>query len=82
MLSDVKEVAYFELNKDKTRITSSLKEEHLNELKQLSQNRLLDVVSQMKQGASLNAWGDEKTCEYCDMEGLCRKQAWSTSNNY
>jgi len=82
MLNDVKEVAYFELNKDKTRIASSLKDEHLADLKQLSQNRLIDMVEQLKQGTSLNAWGDEKTCKYCDMEGLCRKQAWSTSNNY
>jgi ATP-dependent helicase/nuclease subunit B len=77
MLEQVNEVAYFELGKDKSRITSSLKDEHLNELKELSEQRLVKVIDQLKQGTSLNAWGDEKTCEYCEMEGLCRKQSWS-----
>ena len=79
MLDKATEVAYFELNKDNSKITSSLRDEDLNNLKERSQNRLIEMVEQLKQGAHLNAWGDEKTCRYCDMEGLCRKQSWSTS---
>jgi ATP-dependent helicase/nuclease subunit B len=30
----------------------------------------------MEAGAALPAWGDTDTCRYCDMDGLCRKQAW------
>ena len=78
MLDNVTEVAYFELNKDKSRITSCLKDEDLFALKELSQNRLVNMVEQLKQGSSLNAWGNEKVCRYCDMEGLCRKQSWGS----
>jgi len=77
MLDNVKEVAYFELSKDKARIASHLKDEDLAALKELSKNRLTELVEQLRKGISLNAWGDEKACQYCNMEGLCRKQSWS-----
>lgn len=76
MLNQVNEVAYVELAKDKTRTAAKLKDEQLTELKEQSENRLINMVEQLKQGAQLNAWGDKKTCEYCDMQGLCRKQGW------
>lgn len=76
MLNQVSEVAYVELSKDKTRIASCLKDEHLSELKELAEKRLIKIVDQLKQGTQLNAWGDEKVCSYCDMSGLCRKQEW------
>jgi len=38
--------------------------------------RLASVLADMETGAALPAWGDADTCRYCDMDGLCRKQAW------
>jgi ATP-dependent helicase/nuclease subunit B len=38
--------------------------------------RLASVLADMQAGAPLPAWGDADTCRYCDMDGLCRKQAW------
>jgi ATP-dependent helicase/nuclease subunit B len=38
--------------------------------------RLVTVLSELESGAPLPAWGDMKTCGYCEMNGLCRKQAW------
>jgi ATP-dependent helicase/nuclease subunit B len=40
--------------------------------------RLVSVMTSILEGNALPAWGDEQTCEYCAMGGLCRKQAWST----
>lgn len=39
--------------------------------------RLLSIYRDMKHGAAvLNAWGDSKTCGYCAMEGMCRRELW------
>jgi ATP-dependent helicase/nuclease subunit B len=39
--------------------------------------RLETMLDELGHGAALPAWGDDRTCAYCDMEGLCRRQAWS-----
>ena len=39
-------------------------------------DRLAGLLAEMEAGATLPAWGDADTCRYCDMDGLCRKQAW------
>ncbi|MBT8117739.1 MAG: PD-(D/E)XK nuclease family protein, partial [Gammaproteobacteria bacterium] len=41
--------------------------------------RLETVLEQIESGTPLPAWGDSRTCEHCDMDGLCRKQAWPQS---
>jgi ATP-dependent helicase/nuclease subunit B len=38
--------------------------------------RLVTVLTEIESGTALPAWGDIKTCGYCEMSGLCRKQAW------
>jgi ATP-dependent helicase/nuclease subunit B len=39
--------------------------------------RLVDVLREIDNGTPLPAWGDSKTCEYCRMDGLCRRQSWA-----
>jgi ATP-dependent helicase/nuclease subunit B len=39
--------------------------------------RLETVLAEITGGTPLPAWGDEKTCAYCDMDGLCRRQVWA-----
>ena len=38
--------------------------------------RLEHVLGQIESGTPLPAWGDSNTCAHCEMDGLCRKQAW------
>jgi len=38
--------------------------------------RLNNLLEAIDNGSTLPAWGDAKTCQYCEMDGLCRKQAW------
>ena len=76
MLPGVNQVAYLELNKDKVKLAAHLEDEQLTDLKNQSQDRLLEMIEQMNQATPLRAWGDEKTCQYCEMQGLCRKQVW------
>jgi ATP-dependent helicase/nuclease subunit B len=37
------------------------------------------MLDEITAGTPLPAWGDEDTCRYCEMDGLCRKQAWPDS---
>lgn len=48
----------------------------LAELTQAVQERLQTLLTQLESGSTLPAWGDDDTCRYCDMDGLCRRQAW------
>jgi len=53
-----------------------LEGEALAELAGNVKQRLVTVLTELESGAALPAWGDMKTCGYCEMSGLCRKQAW------
>ena len=38
--------------------------------------RLIAVLDAIEAGAALPAWGDADSCRWCEMDGLCRQQAW------
>ena len=40
-------------------------------------DRLAQIIDEMSDGKELTAWGDESTCQYCNINRLCRKQAWN-----
>jgi ATP-dependent helicase/nuclease subunit B len=48
----------------------------LEQLARDTRQRLVTVLADIEQGAPLPAWGDAGTCRYCEMDGLCRQQAW------
>jgi ATP-dependent helicase/nuclease subunit B len=50
--------------------------EALEALTRATRERLVAVLTDIEQGAALPAWGDAVTCRYCEMDGLCRQQAW------
>ncbi|HEY9149058.1 MAG TPA: PD-(D/E)XK nuclease family protein, partial [Gammaproteobacteria bacterium] len=66
------------LSLDEARVTSRsiLQEPQLSELSHAVGARLAEIQQQMHNGAGLPAWGDEKSCEYCQMSAVCRRQAW------
>jgi ATP-dependent helicase/nuclease subunit B len=55
---------------------ASLEGTDLEQLATAVAKRLTAVLADMQAGAPLPAWGDTDTCRYCEMDGLCRKQAW------
>lgn len=55
---------------------ASLEGEPLAELAASVKQRLEKVIEAIESGSTLPAWGDDKTCQHCEMDGLCRKQAW------
>ncbi len=73
----VREVAYLDLsNTAKIDTPYTLADDELIALSQGIASRLSHVVQQIEQGSGLPAWGNTKTCQYCDMKLLCRRQAW------
>jgi ATP-dependent helicase/nuclease subunit B len=63
----------------KIRSGACLEGEALTSLAEAVKQRLIEVLAAIEAGASLPAWGDAATCRYCEMDGLCRQQAWLDS---
>lgn len=77
--SDTRHVAQVEfLRMDEGKITSPvvLHGDALHQLREAIGQRIVTLFEQMRSGMPLPAWGDEKTCNRCNMEGLCRRQIW------
>jgi len=58
------------------RAMGTLETETLDTLVQNTAARLDLLVNQMTTGTPIPAWGDEVTCGYCQMSGICRRETW------
>jgi len=74
----VAEVTYLGLDKERIDDNVSLKHDELEALCTATGERLAEILAMLRNGAALPAWGDETTCGYCNMKGVCRRQAWIT----
>ncbi len=72
----VTQVAYIAIGNEKISTAAQLEGAMLSHITQATAERLQQVMQDMRAGQPLPAWGDEKTCRYCTMAGLCRKQMW------
>lgn len=68
-------VEYLKLDK-KVAAGAALEGESLATLAGAIRERALMILDAIESGVPLPAWGDRKTCRYCEMDGLCRQQAW------
>jgi ATP-dependent helicase/nuclease subunit B len=60
------------------RIRARLEDEDLRQLAHDVRERLQTMRNMQREGKPLPAWGDDKTCSYCDFSGLCRKKVWDS----
>lgn len=73
----VSEALYLALENDGTVKTAArLEGEALTRLARDNGARLIEVAGQMEAAQPLPAWGDSRTCRWCDMALLCRRPAW------
>ncbi len=72
----VSQVEYLEVKSDGVKTRAKLSGEKLEAIAEQSTERLKEIFSQFHSQTSLPAWGDEKTCGRCNMQGICRKQMW------
>jgi ATP-dependent helicase/nuclease subunit B len=72
----VKLAHYLELGANKVSDRVRLEGRTLQALMTQVRERLLHINQAMQRGVGLPAWGDDATCAYCPMQGLCRKEMW------
>jgi ATP-dependent helicase/nuclease subunit B len=72
----VTQVEYLALDDKKLGSKVVLRDDVLQQLSNDIGERLKGMQLEMADAQGLPAWGDEKVCGYCSMEGLCRRGAW------
>ena len=72
----VAEAIYLNLAKDSVKVPYVLDSDELKALTKANHQRLRELQQQLADGQAMPAWGDESSCRYCTMSGLCRKQTW------
>jgi len=79
LMENIHSTLYLKLDKGEAKQTGIIESAQLEKLKQDSRQRLENSITEIKTGSPLTAWGDAQSCSYCDMSGLCRKQAWESA---
>ena len=69
-------VEYVALGNEKVAGAAQLGGAQLQQLTQATAERLAQIMHDLHAGQALPAWGDDKTCNLCTMDGVCRKQMW------
>jgi len=72
---------YLKLDDKKVATAVTLDDDELAELRNKTATRLIDITSELEQGAAMPAWGDDNSCKHCTLDGLCRKQTWHDEQN-
>ena len=80
LAGETSSVEYLSLDESNgsVRTKARLEGEALRTLTHDVRERLQNVISMQRDGKPMPAWGDRKTCGYCDFIGLCRKKVWDT----
>lgn len=69
-------VEYVSLDKDKVETKTTLEGDELNKLTLQIEQRLVDILTDIEKGKPMTAWGDDSSCEWCQMSGICRRESW------
>ncbi|MGD8498896.1 MAG: PD-(D/E)XK nuclease family protein, partial [Chromatiales bacterium] len=78
LVEGVRRVEYVQLKNDGTvRVPAHLEGEQLESLREQVRDRMEHLQSRLQAGHAMPAWGDPRTCKYCEMAGLCRRAEWS-----
>lgn len=79
LLEDSQRVEYLHLDRDKVKTAACLEGEALAELREAVATRLLHLLERLRAGSPMPAWGDEKACQHCTMDVVCRRSSWNSS---
>ena len=80
LAGDTTAVMYLSLdeNHGSVRTRARLEGEDLRALTHDVRERLHTMINMQREGKPMPAWGDVKTCSYCDFSGLCRNKVWGS----
>jgi ATP-dependent helicase/nuclease subunit B len=76
---DAAGIEYLGLNvsrDEKIRVKSKLAGTELATLRDAVGVRLDELLTRIRAGAALPAWGDAETCDHCEFDAVCRRAAW------
>ena len=73
----VHQVEYLSLDSNRFGSRTVLQGDELQAIVEQNGERLDNLMTELAMGAQLPAWGDELTCRYCAMAGICRRSAWT-----
>jgi ATP-dependent helicase/nuclease subunit B len=73
----VHQVEYLSLDANRFGSRTVLQGDELQAIVEKNGERLHTLMTELAMGAALPAWGDELTCRYCAMAGICRRSAWT-----
>jgi len=80
LMEDVCNVIYLKLDKGEARQSGILEGDTLDTLKHDIQQRLQTVIKEIRSSTPLPSWGSTEACNFCEMDGLCRKQMWEVNH--
>jgi ATP-dependent helicase/nuclease subunit B len=63
-------------DKPKVEAVGTLEGEEFQALTRAVATRLDNLANDIQTGSPMPAWGDQITCRYCQMSGVCRREAW------
>lgn len=77
LADDCIRVEYLSLNHDsKKKSPKPLEGEDLQDIRAQIADRLIGLYEKLNGGAAMPANGNQKTCDFCDYSGVCRKGGW------
>ena len=79
LIKNTRSILYLKLDQGEVKSSTMFDGDLLGELAAKNKQRIIKMIKDIHEGAVLNAWGDIKTCERCDSQGLCRKQIWENT---
>ena len=79
LMEKIHSTLYLKLDKGELKQAGIIESEQLEKLREDSQQRLEASITEIKALTPLPSWGNAQSCGYCEMSGLCRKQAWESA---
>jgi len=77
MVEQTHELLYLHIDRSKgVKAEGKIEAEELATLIPQLEQRLDSILYAIQHGEPMPAWGDEKTCQYCEFSGLCRRENW------
>lgn len=79
MINNSAAITYLKIDNGEVNATALIDNDTLTTLKDRNLERLTETINDLHQQHPLSAWGDSQACDYCDSQGLCRKQIWDNA---
>ena len=78
LLDNVQQTEYLRLDEASGKVSSGAKivAEDIEEITSQTSGRFIKLLEQIEKSAPLVSNGDDETCRFCSISGLCRKDFW------